>query len=212
MGKDKTDSLQVSRAVISRLPKYYRYLERLVEEGVERISSRELGDRVGVSAPQLRQDLNHFGNFGQQGYGYNVEKLCQALAKILGIETKSKMVLVGVGNLGQALVNSTDFEEHGFYLSAIFDINPRLIGLEVNGLKVKDMEKLKDYIKQNEIDIGIIAVPASAAQEIADVMTAAGVEGIWNFAPIDLELPPQIRVEEEHLTAGLLRLSFKISK
>ncbi|GAB6099692.1 redox-sensing transcriptional repressor Rex [Halanaerocella petrolearia] len=206
------ESIVVPAAVIKRLPKYHRALERLKKRGVERISSRELGEIVDVSAPQLRQDLNHFGNFGQQGYGYNIDKLYLALAKIMGIEKKSNMVLVGVGNLGQALVNSTDFKRRGFYLSAVFDINPRLTGLEINGLEVKNVDELEDYIKDNNINLGIIAVPEKAAQEIANKMVRAGIKGIWNFAPVDLKCPQDIKIENEHLTEGLLRLSFKIEE
>ncbi|WP_027339722.1 redox-sensing transcriptional repressor Rex [Halonatronum saccharophilum] len=202
----------IPTAVIKRLPKYYRHLDRLLEKGVEKISSREFGEIVGVSAPQLRQDLNHFGNFGQQGYGYNIEKLYKALAKVIGIEKKSSMVLVGVGNLGQAIVNSTDFERRGFYLSAIFDVNPRLIGLKINDIEIRDIDNLGDYIKDNQIDIGIITVPEKGAQPVADIMIDNGVKGIWNYAPVDLNYPEGIAVENEHLTEGLLRLSFKIKE
>ena len=201
----------ISRAVINRLPKYYRHLERLLGKEIERISSQDLGDIVGVSAPQLRQDLNHFGNFGQQGYGYNVKELYRALTKILGIEEKNKMVLAGVGNLGQALVNSTDFSEQGFYLAGIFDVNPRLIGLEINGLKIREIGQLANFIEENEVEIGIITVPESAAREVADIMVSSGVKGIWNFSPIDLEVSSEVEVENEHLTEGIMRLSFQIS-
>ncbi|AGB40062.1 AT-rich DNA-binding protein [Halobacteroides halobius DSM 5150] len=206
------ESIVIPSAVIKRLPKYHRNLESLLDKGVERISSREFGKIAGVSAPQLRQDLNHFGNFGQQGYGYNVENLYNALSKIMGIEKKSNMVLVGVGNIGQALVNSTDFTKRGFYLSAIFDINPRLVGIKINGLEVKDVSQLENYITEHKIKIGVIAVPEKAAQEIANKMVRAGIQGIWNFAPVDLKCPQEIKIENEHLTEGLLRLSFKIDE
>jgi redox-sensing transcriptional repressor len=202
----------VSRAVVERLPKYYRHLDKLLNKGKERISSSELGQIVGVSAPQLRQDLNHFGNFGQQGYGYNIKKLHQAVGRILGITDKSKMVLVGVGNLGQALVNSSEFMEAGFYLSAVFDINPRLIGFQINGFKVKDIKKLTTYLANQEIDIGIITVPEEAAQEVADKMVLGEIDGIWNFTPAELDLPDQVKVEDEHLTEGLMKLSFQIQE
>lgn len=212
MTKENDESIMVPAAVIKRLPKYHRYLEELLNEGREKISSQQLGEIVGVSAPQLRQDLNYFGNFGQQGYGYNVKKLYNSLAEVMGIQQKSNMVLVGVGNVGQALVNSKDFEKRGFYLSAIFDTNPKLIGLEINGLVVKDVVELKDYIAENDINIGVITVPASSAQEVANKMIKAGIKGIWNFSPVDLKTPPTIQVENEHLTEGLLRLSFKIKE
>ncbi|GAB6138955.1 redox-sensing transcriptional repressor Rex [Halanaerobaculum tunisiense] len=210
MVAEEGESIVVPTAVIKRLPKYYRALEKLVNDGVERISSQELGEIVGVSAPQLRQDLNYFGNFGQQGYGYNIANLHQALAKIMGIDQKSDMVLVGVGNLGQALVNSTDFDRRGFYLSAIFDINPHLIGLKIDGLEVKDVQHLEDYIRGQEIKLGIIAVPEKAAQEVANMMIRGGITGIWNFAPVDLKAPQHVNIENEHLTEGLLRLSYQI--
>lgn len=212
MTKETDESIMVPAAVIKRLPKYHRYLEELLNEGREKISSQQLGEIVGVSAPQLRQDLNYFGNFGQQGYGYNVKKLYNSLAEVMGIQQKSNMVLVGVGNIGQALVNSRDFEKRGFYLSAIFDTNPKLIGLEINGLVVKDVVELKDYIAENDINIGVITVPASSAQEVANQMIKAGIKGIWNFSPVDLKTPPNIQVENEHLTEGLLRLSFKVKE
>jgi redox-sensing transcriptional repressor len=200
----------IPTAVIKRLPKYHRHLGKLLKKGVEKISSREFGEIVGVSAPQLRQDLNHFGNFGQQGYGYNVEKLYNALAKVMGIEKKSNMVLVGVGNLGQALISATDFKRRGFNLCTAFDINPRLVGMTINGIKVRDIANLEQYIKDNDINIGIIAVPEETAQDVADKLVLAGVKGIWNFAPVDLKVSKEVSVENEHLTEGLLRLSFKI--
>ncbi len=204
------EQIVIPAAVIKRLPKYHRHLVRLLHQGVEKISSREFGKIVRVSAPQLRQDLNHFGNFGQQGYGYNVEKLYIALSKVIGIEKKSNMVLIGVGNLGQALINSTDFKRRGFHLAAVFDINPRLIGMTINGIKVRDITDLADYVQGHNVNIGVITVPENAAQKAAEELIAAGVKGIWNFAPVDLDLPKDVSVENEHLTEGLLRLSFKI--
>ena len=212
MTKQNDESIMVPAAVIKRLPKYHRYLEELLQEGREKISSQQLGDIVGVSAPQLRQDLNYFGNFGQQGYGYNVKNLYNALAEVMGIQKKSDMIIVGGGNIGQALANSKDFEKRGFYLSAIFDVNPKLIGVEINGLTVKDVAELGDYIAENDINIGVITVPANSAQEVANQMIEAGIKGIWNFSPVDLKIPTGIKVENEHLTEGLLRLSFKIKE
>ncbi|MFO7820061.1 MAG: redox-sensing transcriptional repressor Rex [Halanaerobacter sp.] len=209
---EDNELIMIPSAVIKRLPKYHRYLEKLLNEGREKISSQQLGEIVGVSAPQLRQDLNYFGNFGQQGYGYNIEILYDSLSEVLGIQNKNNMVLAGVGNIGQALINSKDFEQKGFCLSAIFDINPKLIGVEINAMTVKDIEELKCYIKENKIKLGVIAVPATSAQEVAQQMVEAGIKGIWNFSPIDLKLPDGIQVENEHLTEGLLRLSFKIEE
>ncbi|WP_018248336.1 redox-sensing transcriptional repressor Rex [Orenia marismortui] len=210
MIRKEGEEIVIPTAVIKRLPKYHRHLSKLIRKGVEKISSKDFGQIVGVSAPQLRQDLNHFGNFGQQGYGYNIEKLYNELSKVMGIEKKSNMVLIGVGNLGQALINSTDFKRRGFYLSAAFDINPRLVGMMINGIKVRDIETIESYIRENDINIAIITVPEEAAQKLADRMIDAGVKGIWNFAPVDLKVPKGVSVENEHLTEGLLRLSFKV--
>lgn len=198
----------VSITVIRRLPKYYRYLAELLEKDVTRISSSELSKLVGFTASQIRQDLNNFGGFGQQGYGYNVEELFTEVGKILGLDRKYKTIIVGAGNLGQAIANYKGFEDSGFELYALFDKKTELIGKEIRNIKVKDSETMTDYIKENNIEIGIITAPKEAAQHAADELVKAGVRGLWNFAPIDLIVPEDIIVEDVRLNESLYTLSY----
>jgi redox-sensing transcriptional repressor len=160
----------VPMVVIKRLPKYYRYLGELVERKVERVSSQTLADMMGISASQLRQDLNHFGEFGQQGYGYRVQDLYLEIGRIIGLEKEYNMVIVGAGNLGQALANYPNFSKRGFLLKGVFDVNPKLIGLRLRENEIMDIDRLEEFIKTENIVIGIIAVPKEAAQEVADMM------------------------------------------
>jgi redox-sensing transcriptional repressor len=201
----------ISKAVINRLPRYYRYLGDLLEKDVIRISSKELSEKMKVTASQIRQDLNNFGGFGQQGYGYNVEYLHSEIGKILGLDTKYHVIIVGAGNLGQALANYADFERRGFYVKAIFDINPRLVGTQIRGIMVKSMEELDEYILQNKVDIAAITVPKAKAPQIASDLAKLGVKGIWNFAPTDLNLPKEVTVENVHLIDSLMKLSYRLS-
>jgi len=200
----------VPMVVIKRLPRYYRYLGELVEKKVERISSQKLARMMGISASQLRQDLNHFGEFGQQGYGYKVEDLYNEIGRIIGLEYQYNMILVGAGNLGQALANYPNFAKRGFCLKAIFDINPRLIGMKINDVEIKDIDELPAFVAGNDISIGIITVPKEAAQEVADMMVDAGIKAIWNFAPVDLRVPDHIILENEHLADRLMVLAFRL--
>lgn len=206
----RTGPVVVPAAVIKRLPMYYRYLQVLVEEGLERVSSRELSQLMGITSSQLRQDLSYFGEFGQQGYGYKVSELYQAICEILGIEKQYKTVLVGAGNLGRALINYQGFSRRGLNLKGIFDNNPSVIGENINGLTVCNVEGLKDYLLKEGIQIGVITTPASAAQSIADILIAGGVAGIWNFAPQHINAPENIIVENTHIGDGLLSLFFKM--
>ena len=211
MKKDQRPSYDhVPMVVIKRLPKYYRYLGELVEKKLERISSQKLAQMMDISASQLRQDLNHFGEFGQQGYGYRVEDLYQEIGKIIGLEYQYNMVIVGAGNLGRALANYSNFCLRGFCLWALFDIDPELVGLNVNGIGIKDISELRDFVADNNISIGIITVPKEAAQGVADRLVAAGVKGIWNFAPVDIKVPDSIILENEHLADSLMVLSFRL--
>lgn len=203
---------KVSMAVIRRLPKYYRYLGELMEKDVKRISSQQLGQLIGFTASQIRQDLNNFGGFGQQGYGYNVEDLHNQLGKILGLDRVYKTVIIGAGNLGHAIANYRSFEEEGFKLQAIFDADPRVIGTEIRGIKVRDVKELEDFVKDNQIEIGIICTPKAVSQEIADKLVNSGVKGIWNFAPADLKVPENIVVENVHLNESLFTLSYMINE
>lgn len=202
---------KISKAVINRLPRYYRYLGNLLEMGVVRISSKELSEKMGVTASQIRQDLNNFGGFGQQGYGYNVENLHAEISKILGLDKKYNVIIVGAGNLGQALANYVDFERRGFYVKAIFDVNPKLIGESVRDIEVKDIEKLEEFAKTNDIDIAALTLPKTAAPKVAGNLASLGIKGIWNFAPVDLNLPKDVVVEHVHLAESLMKLSYRVS-
>ena len=199
---------KISITVIRRLPKYYRYLGDLMNKGINRISSQELSKLTGFTASQIRQDLNNFGGFGQQGYGYNVEELHAELGKILGLETIYKAVIAGAGNLGQAIANYKGFEDAGFKVLSLFDKNPKLIGLRIRDIEIRDVDIMIDFIKEHDIDIGIITSPRESAQELADVFVKAGVKGIWNFAPTDLEVPEHIVVENVRLNESLFILSY----
>ncbi len=202
---------KISPAVIKRLPRYYRYLGELIENDVNRISSKELSDKMKVTASQIRQDLNNFGGFGQQGYGYNVKYLYDEIAKILGIDHTHNMIIVGAGNLGQAIVNYEDFAKRGFIIKGVFDNNPELEGKLVKDVSVMMPDKMEDFIKNNNIEIAALTIPKSAAKEVAKAVTDAGVKAIWNFAHTDLNLPDDVIVENVHLSESLMRLSYNIA-
>ncbi|MBU5307970.1 redox-sensing transcriptional repressor Rex [Clostridioides mangenotii] len=198
----------ISMAVIRRLPKYHRYLGDLLDRDIQRISSKELSDIIGFTASQIRQDLNNFGGFGQQGYGYNVEALYTEIGKILGLDKKYNAILIGAGNLGQAIANYSGFRNAGFEIKALFDANPRIIGLKIREFDVLDPDIIEDFIKENNIDIAVMCIPKNGAQEVIDRVTKAGVKGVWNFAPIDLEVPEGVIVENVNLTESLFTLSY----
>lgn len=200
----------ISSAVIRRLPRYYRYLGELLENDVVRISSKELSEKMSVTASQIRQDLNNFGGFGQQGYGYNVEYLHAEIAKILGLDKKYNVIIVGAGNLGQALANYTDFERRGFTICGIFDVNPRLIGLSIRGIEIRLVDELEEFIGKHKVDIAAITIPKAKAPQLAQELVRLGVRALWNFAPTDLNLPKDIMVENVHLAESLMRLSYKL--
>ena len=205
MGKTK-----VSNAIIRRLPRYRRYLGYLQTKGIKKISSNELSEMIGYTASQIRQDLNTFGEFGQQGYGYEVDKLYREINKILGLDREYKTVVVGVGNLGQAITNYTYYYKIGFNIIGLFDVNPRIIGNVINDVEVLDSADLADYVSREGIDIGLICVNRENAQQVADSLVAGGVRGIWNFAPIDLIVPEDVALESVHLSDSLHALSFMI--
>ncbi len=202
---------KISTAVIRRLPRYYRYLHTLIDEGVERISSAELSRRMHVTASQIRQDLNHFGGFGQQGYGYNVRYLRQEIGKVLGVDHEHSMAVIGVGNLGKALVRSQDFRKKGFFVTALFDSDPAVIGRKFCGCTVQDTSNLINYLKEYPVDIGVLTVPRKNAEKLAAQLVEAGVKTIWNFAHCELELPADVVVENVYLVDSLMRLSYKDS-
>ena len=203
---------KISSAVIKRLPRYYRYLGDLLDHDITRISSKELSEKMSITASQIRQDLNNFGGFGQQGYGYNVEYLYNEIKKILSLDRTYHMIVVGGGNIGQALVNYTGFEKRGFVITAIFDVNPRLIGMTIRGVEVYDVDKMEEYVKNNKVDVGILTLPRTAAREVAQNLADWGVPGIWNFSHVDLHLPPTTKVENVHLTDSLMTLLDKINE
>ncbi|HFQ6551578.1 TPA: redox-sensing transcriptional repressor Rex [Clostridioides difficile] len=198
----------ISMAVIRRLPKYHRYLGDLLDRDIQRISSKELSDIIGFTASQIRQDLNNFGGFGQQGYGYNVEALHTEIGKILGLDRPYNAVLVGAGNLGQAIANYAGFRKAGFEIKALFDANPRMIGLKIREFEVLDSDTLEDFIKNNNIDIAVLCIPKKGAQEVINRVVKAGIKGVWNFAPLDLEVPKGVIVENVNLTESLFTLSY----
>lgn len=202
---------KISNAVIKRLPRYRRYLKELRKKGVDKISSNEFSTLIGYTASQIRQDLNNFGGFGQQGYGYSVDGLYHEISAILGLDKQYKMVVVGAGNLGQAIVNHTYYYKSGFIVSAIFEVNPKLIGLKINDIEVMDYENIVEYVEENEIDIGIICTTMDAAQEVADKLCFAGVKGLWNFAPVDIETPGHVSIENVHLTDSLYSLAYHVN-
>ena len=198
----------ISMAVIRRLPKYHRYLGDLLDRDIQRISSKELSDIIGFTASQIRQDLNNFGGFGQQGYGYNVEALHTEIGKILGLDRPYTAVIVGAGNLGQAIANYAGFRKAGFEIKALFDANPRMIGLKIREFEVLDSDTLEDFIKNNNIDIAVLCIPKNGAQEVINRVVKAGIKGVWNFAPLDLEVPKGVIVENVNLTESLFTLSY----
>lgn len=202
----------ISKAVIKRLPRYYRYLGELLEENVERISSNELSKKMRVTASQIRQDLNNFGGFGQQGYGYNVRYLHTEIGKILGVDTMHPMIILGAGNLGQALANYADFEKRGFKLTGIFDVNTVLEGISVRGIEVRMVKDLPAFLKENPVEIAILTLPKNKAKEMADVLIQNGIKAIWNFAHIDLDAPEDVIVENVHLSESLMTLSYNLSE
>ncbi|SHJ87923.1 redox-sensing transcriptional repressor [Anaerocolumna jejuensis DSM 15929] len=201
---------EISLAVIQRLPRYYRYLGELLENDVVRISSKELSERMNVTASQIRQDLNNFGGFGQQGYGYNVEYLYTEIGKILGLDKRYSLIIIGAGNLGQALANYTDFERRGFYLKGIFDVNPRLEGISIRGVEIQMMDNLEEFVKKNKVHIAALTIPKMKAPQTAKEITDMGIKAIWNFAPVDLNLPSDVIVENVHLAESLMRISYTL--
>ncbi len=202
---------EISQAVVARLPRYLRYLGELRDEGVERVSSQELSDIMQVTASQIRQDLNTFGGFGQQGYGYNVGYLSDEIGKILGLNREHRLIIVGAGHLGQALVNYSNFERRGFLFRGLFDCDPKVCGKKIRGISVRPMEELADFVRENQIDIAVLTIPKTSAVEVAEQLAACGIKGIWNFAHVDLRLPGHIQVENVHLSDSLMKLSYNLS-
>jgi len=206
------ETKEISQAVISRLPRYFRYLGELKDEGIERISSQELSDIMKVTASQIRQDFNNFGGFGQQGYGYKVEYLYEEIGKILGLDKKHNLIIVGAGNLGQALANYMNFERRGFLFKGIFDKNPALYGKKIREMEVMPMEMLSAFVRENDIDIAVLTIPKTGAVAVAEQLVKDGIRGFWNFAHVDLNVPKEIQVENVHLSDSLMKLTYNINR
>ena len=182
-----------------------------IEEGIERISSNELSAKMRVTASQIRQDLNNFGGFGQQGYGYNVRYLYEEIGKILGLDKTHHMIIIGAGNLGQALANYVKFEKRGFKIVGVFDINPVLKGISIRGNGIRMMSELPDFLQKEDVQIAALTVPKSSAAEIAELLVQNGIKAIWNFAHLDLNVPKDVIVENVHLSESLMRLSYNLN-
>ena len=204
------EAKEISQAVVSRLPRYFRYLGELKDEGIERVSSQELSEIMRVTASQIRQDLNNFGGFGQQGYGYNVGYLYEEIGKILGLHKEHHLIIVGAGHLGQALVNYMNFERRGFIFQGIFDIDTRLHGTQIRGIEVRPLQEMEQFVRENEIDIAVLTIPKNSAVEVAEQLVSYGIKGIWNFAHVDLHVPKDIQVENVHLSDSLMKLSYNL--
>ena len=205
------ENKKISTAVIRRLPRYYRFLTDLLCEGVCRISSDELSRRMRMTASQIRQDLNNFGGFGQQGYGYNVENLKNEIGKLLGLDKSHGLVIIGAGNIGKALAGYSNFEGQGFAVSALFDIDQNLIGKTVRGARIMHVDMFEAFMEYSDASIAVIAVPRDAAQQTAELICRCGIKAIWNFAHVDLVLPEDVAVENVHLSESLMQLSYSLN-
>lgn len=201
----------ISQAVIRRMPRYYRYLGELLENGVERISSKELSERMQVTASQIRQDLNNFGGFGQQGYGYNVEFLYEEIGRILGLTRVHNVALFGVGNLGAAIANYVNFEKLPFRMIGLFDVDQKKKDRIVGGIPVMMIDEFEDFIKEHRVDIAVLTLPKDAAMPVAERLVSLGVRAFWNFAHVDLMVPDDVVVENVHLSDSLMQLSYNMS-
>lgn len=201
----------ISNAVIRRLPKYYRQIEWLLDEGVERISSSELSMRMDISASLVRQDLNWFPGSGVQGHGYDVKNLYEEIGHMIGVHQSHNIIVVGAESLGQALATYSNFEKYGFIMTGMFDVNPRLVGLVCRGVEIRPLDHMEAFIRENDIQIAALTVPPKRAVELAARLYRAGVRAIWNFANADLELPDDMIVENVHLSESLMQLSFRLN-
>lgn len=202
----------ISDAVIRRLPRYYRQLTDLCGRGIVRISSHSLGQEMNITASQIRQDFSCFGEFGQQGYGYNVEELRSEIGHILGVDNDHHLIMIGVGNLGRALLHNFHFSQAGFTVDAAFDISPSVVGTSVNGIPVYSMQELDSFVQQNHIDVVVLTIPQSVAQDTATHLIELGVRGFWNFTNVELSSPTDdVKFENIHFADSLLTLSYRIT-
>lgn len=203
----------ISPSVIRRLPRYYRFLGQLAKQGVTKISSRELSEMMRLTASQIRQDLNCFGGFGQQGYGYNIAALREEIAGILGLDICDKMILIGAGNLGRALVVNTDFTRFGYKLAGIFDSDPQLFGMEIQGVPVQNISALEDFCRAEKPAMAILCIPRTAAKQTVECLVPLGVNAFWNFTHYDIQFDhPEVSVENVHLTDSLMTLSYSAKR
>lgn len=202
---------KIPQPTIERLPIYYRCLLQMRAEEIKTVSSEELGRRIGINSAQIRKDLTYFGEFGRRGIGYEIESLIEDIMGILGLNKERKMVLVGVGNLGTALIRYSGFSEEKFHIIAAFDTNPEKIGQEVEGIKVYDMELMEKIIKEEDVEIGVITVPAQDAQRVVDSLASAGVSGVLNFAPTQVVVPERVKLRNVDLGVEILRLSYYLT-
>lgn len=206
-----SDDKYISKQIIRRLPRYFRFLGELKERGVERVSSTDLSHLMNVTASQIRQDLNKFGGFGQQGYGYNVNYLHKEIGRILGIDTPHNMIMIGAGNLCSAIMHYRSFPRYGFNIIAAFDVCPEKIGKPINGIEIRSMDELESFIDSHKVDIAVVTVPTSSAAEVLERLGNTNIKGIWNFAHIDVDMPNNIKVENVHLSESLMILSYNIA-
>ena len=202
----------ISDAVIRRLPRYYRHLNELCSRGVVRISSHSLGQEMNITASQIRQDVSCLGELGQQGYGYNVEELKAEIGHILGVDNNHHLIMIGVGNLGHALLQNFPFSQCGFTVDAAFDVSPAVIGTAVNGVPICSMSELDTFIQSHSVDVVVLTIPQTVAQDTADHLISLGVKGFWNFTNIELSSQvPDVQFENIHFADSLLTLSYRIA-
>lgn len=204
---------KISDAVIHRLPRYYRYLDDLYNKGVVRISSNSLGAKMDITASQIRQDLSCFGEFGQQGYGYNVAELRSEIGHILGIDKGHRLIIIGVGHLGHALLQNFDFEKVGFHVDTAFDISPDLVGTRIHDVTIRSMDELEQYVAENQPNVAVLTVPQHVAQPMASRLIDLGIKGFWNFTNVELSTDvPDVFFEDVHFVDTLLTLSYRITR
>ena len=203
---------EIPQGVIARLPLYHRHLSELADRDVQRVSSAQLGQEIGLTAAQIRSDFSYFGSFGQQGYGYRVKELLQQISIILGLEKDYRLILIGAGNLGKAIASYANFRKRGFIIEAIFDANPLLEGNYLAACLIQPVDKLEAYLDSHAVDIAIITAPSEATPKICRCLVHHGVRGIWNFSPVHLDVPDHVVLEHTHLTDSLLRLSFRLNQ
>ncbi len=210
--EERREKKKVSQMTITRIAQYLNCLSLLPQEHFREISSKELAGKINLKPTQVRQDFHHFGGFGQAGYRYKVKDLTEGLIRILGLDRQQNMIIVGVGHLGQALANYRKFENLGLKLVGLFDINPKLIGMTIREVRVRDIDEIPSFVNKHNVRIGIIATPTESAQITADHLVGSGIKGIWNYSPINITVPPDVVIQNEHLSVGLMTLSYKLKQ